>query len=762
MKTRIKIFFSLVIFCMLCLICAIFGLNNSTLTASAATISPTYSGSAGNTVQGSFNVTSGSVAADSAVATVSLYNWGYGVQVTVTVSFSSSSLVWATGTDGMDKGGYLRTVAYFTDSSGNDVANTDIAAYASVAAGNSYSATLLPSSSAYKVDRIVFYARTNSITSGSFSGVIFESYTAPTVKFTSGSGTGSDVTVNNYKLGETVTLPSFSSYSMSAPTGYHFSGWNDGSSTYSAGSSYRILSDTTFTAKYSANSCTVIYSSGTSTSAQSYTYDYGTTIQLASCPSSWVPSGKYFSGWNDGSKTYSAGASYTITGATTFTATFSYYVYTVTYSAGDGTGSSKSYTYNSGTDITLISFPSGWSAPTGKYFSSWNDGSSTYSDGASVTVTSDKTFTATYEAYVFGYGYAPGEGSGTAYLVGDGYEYGTSITLLSTLPSAFTAPTGKYLIGWNDGSKTYDRGASYTLYESVTFTAVYTYYVFTLTYMPGEGTGTTISANYNSGYLYTLPGQLPDGWSAPEGEYLSGWTDGTNTYSPGLQMALESTVVYTAKYSVYCNVTYAPGEGTGTSEVTEYASGTKITLPSALLSGWSAPTGHYFSGTWTDGTNTYNGGASVTITASIMFTAVYTAESYQVTYYLEGFTPLILHCDYGTEITIGDIPDYWLSADYEFLYWTADGTTDKYYKGDSYTVEGNVTFTPATSLKNSGDDNNSSGTSSSSSDMYDNIRKVVVLALGCVLMVVLVIVLYNVIGKTKTGGNVNSVKKRKR
>ncbi len=72
---------------------------------------------------------------------------------------------------------------------------------------------------------------------------------------------------------------------------------------------------------------------------------------------------------------------------------------TVIYKSGDGTGSDISSTEYAGS-YSLASFPGTWSAPSGKAFSKWSDGSSQYSAGANYTLIGNTTvtFTAVYKA----------------------------------------------------------------------------------------------------------------------------------------------------------------------------------------------------------------------------------------------------------------------------------------------------------------------------------------------------------------------------
>ena len=104
-----------------------------------------------------------------------------------------------------------------------------------------------------------------------------------------------------------------------APTkaGFTFAGWNDGTTTYAAGASYTLNSNGAaaiiFTAQWTAVVVTDAYSYNTAGGSRprpvgQWVLD-GSSITLAAAP---TKAGFTFAGWNDGTTTYAAGASYTL------------------------------------------------------------------------------------------------------------------------------------------------------------------------------------------------------------------------------------------------------------------------------------------------------------------------------------------------------------------------------------------------------------------------------------------------------------------
>ena len=170
-----------------------------------------------------------------------------------------------------------------------------------------------------------------------------------------------------------------------------------------AGASYTLSSGGSpivFTAQWTANT-TDDYSfntgGGTPTPGAGSGID-GTTVTLPGAP---TRAGYTFAGWNDGTSTYGAGATYTLSSggsAIVFTAQWTT-TPTDAYSF-NAAGGAPTPTSGSGLDGTTITLPS---APTraGYTFGGWNDGTSTYSAGATYTLSSGGTaivFTAQWSA----------------------------------------------------------------------------------------------------------------------------------------------------------------------------------------------------------------------------------------------------------------------------------------------------------------------------------------------------------------------------
>ena len=162
--------------------------------------------------------------------------------------------------------------------------------------------------------------------------------------------------------------------------------------------------------------------------------------------------------------------------------------------------------------------------------------------------------------------------------------------------------------------------------------------------------------------------------------------------SCGIVCALASCgVSYTVSYSLG---EHAAEDATAPESVS-YAEGEKITLPAAP----EAEEGWEFAA-WSDGTETYDAGDSYTVEGNVTFTATWNevsapAVTYTVTYALGEHAaqgaevPAAQTVNEGESVTLPAAPE--AEEGWEFAAWS-DGT-ETYDAGDSYTVEGNVTFT---------------------------------------------------------------------
>jgi uncharacterized protein YjdB len=140
------------------------------------------------------------------------------------------------------------------------------------------------------------------------------------------------------------------------------------------------------------NKYTVTYEAGEATGNPVEVTDIeeGTPITLATADT-YSKDGYTFMGWNDGTQTYAAGASYTVNDDVTFTAQWAQN-FTVTYKAGAATGDDVVRIVPAGAyNLESCSF-----AYANHAFDGWQNGSNKYNAGAAITISENMEFVATW------------------------------------------------------------------------------------------------------------------------------------------------------------------------------------------------------------------------------------------------------------------------------------------------------------------------------------------------------------------------------
>lgn len=200
-----------------------------------------------------------------------------------------------------------------------------------------------------------------------------------------------------YEKSETVSITT----EVPAKSGYTFTGWSDGSTTYQPGDTFAMPEhDVVLTAVWEPKSYYLTYDLGGVGPYPATSHLVGETITIPSeAPEK---EGFVFGGWFDGSTTYQLGESFTMPAHNvTLTAMWSEFVgpptpyYTVSYNLNGGIGDipSEQVVINGTVTITSI-------IPTkeGYQFAGWSDGVTTYQPGAPLEkVKHDVVLTAVWE-----------------------------------------------------------------------------------------------------------------------------------------------------------------------------------------------------------------------------------------------------------------------------------------------------------------------------------------------------------------------------
>ncbi|MBQ8757576.1 MAG: InlB B-repeat-containing protein [Oscillospiraceae bacterium] len=177
-----------------------------------------------------------------------------------------------------------------------------------------------------------------------------------------------------------------------------------------------------------------------------------------------------------------------------------------------------------------------------------------------------------------------------------------------------------------------------------------------------------------------LPGDILiiDGWFYNKANNI--YIDVEKTY---FTLFADGTIACTKVMPVSHTVILNADDGTGSTTSLSTTTGGKVTLPTPTRT-------HYTFNGWSDGTNTYAGGASYTVNGDVTLTALWTINQYTVSYNHNGgdgstASETVIA---GTEITLPAAPT---RTHYTFNGWS-DGTTT-YQADQGYTVNGNVTLT---------------------------------------------------------------------
>ena len=288
-----------------------------------------------------------------------------------------------------------------------------------------------------------------------------------------------------------------------ANNGYRFTNWNDGCTETSR--TFTVTSDTAFTAYFEAIPIyTVTVNSnddemGTVTGGG--TYLDGTQVTITATPND----GCRLTHWSDGSTETSR--TITVTADITYTAIFEaipYYTITVLSNDEEMGSVTGGGTFLDGTQVTITA-----TANNGYRFINWSDGST--EAARTVTVTSDATYTAIFEAIPTYTITVLSNDDEMGTVTGGGTYVEGSHVIITATPN-----DGYRFLNWNDGNAQPSRTITVTC--DTTFTAVFEYYPwYTITVnnanpemgvVGGGGTyyvetQVTISATANEGYRFT-------------------------------------------------------------------------------------------------------------------------------------------------------------------------------------------------------------------------------------------------------------------
>lgn len=363
-------------------------------------------------------------------------------------------------------------------------------------------------------------------------------------------------------------------------TGWSFAGWSgdltstDNPATITMNSGKSITA--TFTQDQYTLTVTVVGEGSVIVSPKQSTYTYGTVVTLSASASL----GWHFSDWSGDLTGSTSPATITMTGNKAVIATFAQEHYTLTVNvvdSGSVTENPDQPTYTYGMVVTLSATADpGWS------FSAWSGDVSGNANPATITMTGDKTLTATFtqDHYTL-----------TVNVVGSGsvskspdqptYTYSTEVTLTAT------ASVGWHFAGWSGDLTGSTNPATITMNGNRAVTATFAQDQYTLTVnIVGQG---SVSKSPDQVY-YTYGTQVTLTATGAIGWYFTAWSgDISGSANPGtITMTGRKTVTATfiRGYTLTVNIV-GQGSVTKNPDKTAYPQDTQVTLTATATLGWS-------------------------------------------------------------------------------------------------------------------------------------------------------------------------------
>jgi len=370
---------------------------------------------------------------------------------------------------------------------------------------------------------------------------------------------------------------------------------------------------------------------------------------------------------------------------------------TFTFNANGGTGAPSEkieWWYDH-----AITIPSTVPTRTGYTFQGWGTSSTdttpNYQPGQSTTMGTTKTLYAIWKANTYTVSFNANGGSGAP--ASQTKTHGVTLTLSSTKPTR----SGYTFKGWSTSSTatsaTYSAGGSFTTNANTTLYAVWqknAATTYTVSYNANGGSGAPASQTKTQNVTLTLSSTKP----TRTGYTFKGWstssTATTASYSAGGSYTNNASVTL---YAVWAKNTYTVsynangGSGAPASQTKTY--GTALTLSSTK----PTRTGHTFLGWSTSSTATsatYSAGGSYTTNASATLYAVWSANTYTVSYNANGGSgaPSSQTKTYGVTLTLTTTRP--TRTGYTFKGWatSSTATSPTYSAGGSYTSNSSVTL----------------------------------------------------------------------
>lgn len=424
------------------------------------------------------------------------------------------------------------------------------------------------------------------------------------------------------------------------------------------------------------------------------TQTFTENVEQALTTSVFTMTGHDFTGWSleSGDKVaYTDGQTITIDADISLYAVWTAQTYEVTFNANGGEGSmtAQTFTYDEEQDLTQNAF-----TKEGHTFVGWatsETGNVAYGDEQPITVSEDTALYALWEANKYEMTFNANGGNGS--MDNQSYTYGVAANLTS---NAFTK-TGYTFQGWATeagGEVVYADGASVSLTENDTLYAVWKINSYQITFDANGGEGTMEKQSVE----YLTPAALNENKFTKTGYTFQGWAteaSGEAAYADKSTVSLsEDETLYAVwtinTYTVTFNANGGSNAGNGTSFTQSFTYG-----ESQALTGNKFEKAHHTFAGWAtsaDGEAVYTNGQSIAITEDTNLYAVWTPNTYTVTFYKnDGSNETATQTfTYGVPQKLTE--NSFTRDIYNFLEWssTIRGDGDVYSDGQEISLTGDI------------------------------------------------------------------------
>lgn len=373
--------------------------------------------------------------------------------------------------------------------------------------------------------------------------------------------------------------------------------------------------------------------------------------------------------------------------------------YTISFNANGGSGSVPSALTGLVESGTAVSLPRSPAPSKSNYtFQGWSTSSSATSGSFSYTIVSTgsavtRTMYAAWKKKTITIGYDANGGNEAAKY--QTVNAGESFTLLSFYPTR----TGYTFKGWStDSSATtpsYQSGGTATRTADTRFYAVWEKITYTVSFNANGGTGAPSSQTKTYGTNLTLSSTVPTrtnytfkGWSTSN-------TATTPTYSAGgTYSANASATLYAVWELAIRTITLSYNAGSGSGAPSSESVSTTDATATFQIPNVNPEYEHHVFGGWTDGETIYRYPSSITISESTELSAVWSLETFLITYNANGGSPNPSSDvkSYGNDINLTAVIP--VRTGYDFLGWATSSTATEaeYASGAPYTTDASVTL----------------------------------------------------------------------